>query len=1340
MANSLGEPVPIADLTLDGLVSLLIQGRSVAISGTTNVFSLAEKSQRALAFYKRDPRYWKANTPVSKAEIDQLLTTVGATGQRFTINVVPAKPKILRWHLRKVRAHRFAGLHRHCDPSTGQPPDQFEWTPLREASVIWGFNGAGKSSLLSAITWCLTGRAIRSNHLPSEIHEPIELIEPGSEPPEPTADDSVDGQKAIRLLPIVPIPSSRELAALSDQKLAQDTWVELDLESSENGPITIRRALRTTNSGKLRVEVAGISDLHLPDLALHVGTIMPAIAAQMRFDEPTELGRAVAELTGLKPFADFGTRTKRVIERLTKKERQDTEAKRSELLERFRERLDHWNDIATQALLEVEHDLILPTEEMQPNCLARLQAARVQANNSRAAAIDCLKDILGVDPPLNDDNAVAKLLGTISNALSLLTGAELRQLPTVQQKLGPLKSLSDRPDEIANLETLILSTLSDGKLLAAELANIEQSRRWQLYARVAQWHEEHHPGRPLERCPVCATELASVPRDALLDKSIREALDECRNASLHSAKSAEEWEKDRAISIRASLSANVVSLIEVDWRNGLGPLLESALFRELFAKAEFKGVLLPLHANARGIFDQLLASLPPWSVPESEELPDLFSGGELRLLLRKLALLVGISRYRRDHGPMLDDILLSVIGKKPAEEVPAERLSQPLARKSLPIKEQLSLMQLAAAAARPAAKAIEVIDGLMNIHRNWDTEGKRLILLAEAAVAVQPFQNFPEIVREQVSGIIKELADQTGAWASAIYRPQYTGGPIFAGVGETQDASLKLLASFGSLTAPAHEVLNASALRAFVWAFLFALWKRIWVTRGGTSILLLDDPQALFDFLNAENFAGAVPGLIREEMRPIITSNDAHFVVSTYAGISAARLADKLSMLQLSPISQSKLTASVIERIEDVREAKQSWELDEGNTSKAQDFVIRVRSHIETRLWDLLASDLFPLHKPALSDLIGRLAHMRKTGQLPFNEPPFERILSHQALRPGAPFYEIIQKAAHRPRDITPEDAKRIAEQFNSVEEAIDACANAFARFMNRSVDTRFDATSEGTPVLPPCEPLNLAPLLELEGLAARMDLTSLMSAEHKTARWEISSLGDVALYGIGSHSLGAACLLGQTAIVNPTVEASPGDLVIVLYGDHTFARRLATDRNDPARVILESVHSIPGRVPPTHIVPRHKARVMKIVGVLFDQHSSIRGEATQVSTSDALRSVKLIAPVIDQSAFPIAVDGSRVLLTPIGDTPTEAEVARLEGRLVAAVVSGSTDATGDCSGFLKRLGESLPGYPAVRAFERIGLQGNSIHAHFPTLGKSPSSQIPHVRHWWRVSGVIFPS
>src|SRR5437867_10146327 len=66
---------------------------------------------------------------------------------------------------------------------------------------------------------------------------------------------------------------------------AVDTWVQLTLRDQPGREIQIKRSLLRNARGTCSVHVQGREHLGLPDVAIEAGTLLPAVAATMRFDE-----------------------------------------------------------------------------------------------------------------------------------------------------------------------------------------------------------------------------------------------------------------------------------------------------------------------------------------------------------------------------------------------------------------------------------------------------------------------------------------------------------------------------------------------------------------------------------------------------------------------------------------------------------------------------------------------------------------------------------------------------------------------------------------------------------------------------------------------------------------------------------------------------------------------------------------------------------------------------------------------------------------------------------------------------------------------------------------------
>jgi hypothetical protein len=300
----------IADLTLDEMVSRLIAGEVLQISGGEEFSLPLDDSRAILAFYNQDRRaYWNPDkdTAIQDGEVDRVLAALGNVPKTAAASVkLTAAPQ--KWQLVKIAAHRFRGLHRHCAEG-GVDPKPFELELSAPATLFRGFNGAGKTSLISAICWCLTGYGYRSQGLPAPLHDCVSVH---------VAADNTDaepGKNGFDIPVIVPIPTEQELLAAKGRHMGSAVVPLADRRSRGRG----RASSPARWQEGVQTVAIGLEKLGLSDLALQVGTLMPGIAAATRFDDKTTLSQAVSTLTGLRPLAHFGLRSARLHDRLTDK-------------------------------------------------------------------------------------------------------------------------------------------------------------------------------------------------------------------------------------------------------------------------------------------------------------------------------------------------------------------------------------------------------------------------------------------------------------------------------------------------------------------------------------------------------------------------------------------------------------------------------------------------------------------------------------------------------------------------------------------------------------------------------------------------------------------------------------------------------------------------------------------------------------------------------------------------------------------------------------------------------------------------------------------------------------
>lgn len=1313
------EAMELEHCTLDQIVDVLCDGRPISLPNEAGAFVLDNEDARAVfGFYARRREFWVQSKQVVGAEAEYLLDAIanpkGHVATSPTSATGPSRP---HWRIRELRAHRFAGLHRHCGAS-GEAPEIFTLQLDRDVTCIWGFNGAGKSALQSAMMWCLTGKAHRSQHMPSLVHNPISV----------DVISSTGGEESSFTLPaIVPLPSAKDLSVLADRP-ACDTWVELDLRDQYGTVATVRRELKRNERGVVSEISNGLPELGLPQWAIEAGTLMPAIAANMRFDDKTSFAEAIAQLTGLRPLQDLGLRLPRMVRRLEKDETDSaTDSKdnaRNQFLEGKKSFVEAWRTEAET--LGPEPELLTPDKSTaDQNCSKAIATVRERLIKLQATGLEDIETILGSSASAETAEGSEALLTQLSSAREHLSNAALTGLPSLRV-LQQVKEIS--PEDKVWLVAKLTELADRAEAQVKRQQNKQQAARKQLYTMVAQWHQRQNPDQPITECPVCGTDLGEVPADALLDSDIAAALQEGLRTHNDAAKSLAEWQQAAASELSEALPDSLKVFVDYRHRTSILDLCKSAYVIEALKDKCFGTDLRPLQSSARKLWDALVADLPlsKLELPAQISLPKDLAGGTLATRFANLqhALILGAQRTAVDG--LIQPLLASYLGSWSFSR--GEKIDEVIDLAMLPIRHQVLVLIQAINAAEPLIGLTRQIDVIEAARKRWVAASNRLRLIRRATEAVKLLTRLPELVEHQVQGLIHTLEKRITEWLDLIYRPHYNGGPRYVGLDPSRPQGIGLYAGLGAVRVQAHQIMNSSHLRACVWAFVFSLWERIRERTGALEILQLDDPQTFFDPINTEHLAGAVPALVAAGMGILITSNDNRFIAAVRDKLPKNSTASpSWTLLQISPLSMSRSTVALTPAIEEVKERRQAWADSPNDVDVSQQFVERVRLHIENRLWDLLAADPMLIYKPTLADLIGHIAAARNGGEPPFHETPFEKLLSCSYLKPGTHFYVTINQAHHDLRKITPYDAGVVEEGFSEVDRLVRSCAAAYARFMGRLSRDDEETFFADAPQAPASLIVRQHRYHVLGDFCAQTQ-TNVASMGAPIGTLCLESLGNIALYAIQSDSLGAFARKGQVVIVSLDRAAKCGEPVVALHNEKVFARRYHSDKSDISKLTLACEQSVSERVAPALVLRRKKVRLMPIVGVLYESVAAAGGdEARALLNSEVLAAPLAAARVIDHSGYPLIRHHDWVLLESCSFSSSE-NLHGLRGELVAFVANkdGQKDA------YLKRVGIAISG--ETRIFESAGTFGDAMAI---SCGYEQSSGLPQLMSLWRVRGVL---
>ena len=795
--------VRLKNSSIEDVIAALLTEAPIWRGEDTEPFVLSNPdSVRIFAHYTRHRDLWHYSKRVLAPEINNLLEALeGEAPEKPVIGQRQTSEQKL-WTLRQIEAHRFGGLHRHCDLDGGDP-ELFRLEIDKDITLISGFNGAGKTALLSTVIWCLTGKALRSQHMPDEVHEPMEAYWANAD--EDGEEVETPERQNVSVPPVVPIPSGTDLEVLDDEP-KRDTWVSLTFhaEGSEDTCNVTRRLVPRTG-GRVTMDVEGLDDLGLSTLAIEVGTLMPGVAAHMRFDEKTDFAQAIAQLTGLKPLEDLGKRSTRVVNRMRGEEKQNTERARDERCTQFetqnRTMREAWQ---AQPDLGAPKDLIAPGEEVEGvDCEASIIAARTYLEEAQSGLEASAEQILGHRLQLANEESVRQQSRALDEAADELKDSALGSLPS----MSTIKALGQfSEDDLAAAEAVLQDIVARANALVQRLQDAAQGARWQLYARVAAWHREHHPDIDLSSCPVCGTDLENVPADALLDLSVKEALEQCREADADMAKTAAEWERDTAASMLDALPEAIRGFADQSLPGELDALYRRAFIDELLAKQAFSGRLEPLKVNAEIVWEISCAKNPLPQTPQAVpvELPEMVGAGTLATRLANITCAIQFSRHRQASTTVIERLVKRYIGMarrtEPSEDEPEDE-EQPDPDKA-PLKEQIETIQRCVQNAEPVISLIRQLDELDRTRQAWEADYRRLGLLSRAAEAMDPFLTFPELVYEQVTGLIAALHTGTKTWLGRLYSAHYIGGPDYSGLDPSAEHGVGLRAGIGNMQVP----------------------------------------------------------------------------------------------------------------------------------------------------------------------------------------------------------------------------------------------------------------------------------------------------------------------------------------------------------------------------------------------------------------------------------------------------------------------------------------------------------------------------------------------------------
>jgi hypothetical protein len=866
--NGSSAPTSLHIHTLQSFCDELISGRAVLIGDSGKKFYLTSPQTRSLLqWYVCNPHKWTKH--VLKSDLESLVNQLQKTPAQFSKKDYRHKETTHKHkiNLKSIKAHRFAGIHEYG--SIDCAPEDFYFDFQKPITLIHGKNGAGKTSLLNAITWCLTGYIYRSNRPPEPINlsKSIEILEHNQ-------NSASDDKDTSNIPPITPLPSAEVLKLLKGKPIPVDTWVELTFineNGEEIGPI--RRSLERTSQGKIQITEPHISFLGLDPISSDIGTRMPGMIPYIQ-ETISDFGLAVAQLTGLKPLFDL---VKHAGKSQLRFERDLIPSIRKEIKEIDTKFAETYDELQKLLKNNPQIDPCLPWIISNPEEMIEksLEYYIQHFKKLRIQTLSLIQSILGktFNPETQDINQ-SIIIKEARQAIGLLDMKNLARIPSFV-RLYNLTKLNN--EQLTAAEQLIKKLITQAKELSQIAEQPETARRLRLYAHITNWIKENLPNTlPLENCPVCHCSLKDKIDEVTGEKIETHIQQNLETEISHLETTFKKWQKN-AISFLAS---ELPEALYLEINKELPPkpsfLIQAALSEELFENEIFNGTLAPLKQIIEALCHRTLKKLPPFLEPEAQTLPSNLDATKLNQVLRRVSRAISFARWRQENAAQCKKSFCEIIGHD--KQITTTLNITHSTIETFPLLHRLLALDQMSKECIILTKGLEITQQLCDILSKRREKEQHIARYKKTKEALNGLIPMNKIVREEIATLMKKLDPKTAQWKTRLYASLSKEEAEKLYTTLESDGSLIIRTKIHGSIVSSYQVSNSSDLIATLLSFLLAFRDHILDSRGGLSLLLFDNLQDYFDEINRERIAKTLPTILLKQNRQlIITTNDTNF-------------------------------------------------------------------------------------------------------------------------------------------------------------------------------------------------------------------------------------------------------------------------------------------------------------------------------------------------------------------------------------------------------------------------------------------------------------------------------
>lgn len=1301
------------DHTIKSLLSELISGRSVSLDDDGNTVQITDVAARAiLNWFSEDRSRWIGNASEGAAEAVVVAAKKAPPVPPATVLTAKGStPPTYR--VKSVRAHHFAGLHRYAN--TNDVIYHMDW----DALLLEAKNGSGKTSLLNALIWCLTGMILRSQQRPGDGDEKVEVWVDRK-----GANGENERIEAYRA-PVCPNPPSEVVIAHVGKYVPFDTWVEVILVDSNGTEMPpIKRRIYCENGKKPIHEEPNTSVLNLPPMAYRAGTFMPGTLPYIQPGNETDIGKAIADMTGFSALADLSKRADSLAKYLNKQMTDKVNdsimraaQKRQQVLERLLERLNAHPELKPST---ADGKVVSDTKQLAG---VKVKDLHTHFSTLEADGFQAAQDLLGDKFNPADPAQCQSLASTIGGALAMTDDTEIAGLPSLQ-RFKVLNALT--PEAIQKTEELI-NTLLDEYREVEELAkNPGHAAREQLYARVGDWIRlSEDVDTHLQSCAVCNSSLKEATDPAtgkLVADHLKRHIDTPADHLQHTLNA---WGKATETRLNNELAQALRSEIAQDLPNVPGMLMIAALTNELFARHPFNGVLSALGEQVAASCTQATADLPPFTEPAALDLPETFAATlpTLTIKLNRIQRALAFARWRAAHTNDWAAAIRKVVGPKEREDAEGDTSH---------LKGMLMTLNSIVVKAEPIGECLQDVKILSDLEGQKNTLLVQLKEYADTADSLKKLVGLGELIDHQMRALHQALHDKTETWKKLIYLPANSNPPKLAQTLVNKKGETEFAMETGGARTPSRHVSNASDMRATLFAFLLAFWQHLRETHGGLDVIAFDDVQELFDEGNQKRLCQGIVELARNKAQILLTSYDRAFNDRLAATMRPANDV-AFQRHQILPLANNRDCIKIDLFQSELDKARQEYELNDNDQIKAATYVDKLRIYIEFRLQDCLP-EWHPGDNSSdtLGDYLNAIRGHVGENRGPYADKSFHDLVNAPPYKDGSDALALMNKAHHgRAHEITYGEVKAIESEFIQVRKLADAAHRAFLVSILAQPMTPFASKTELLVAAPsPFTPPNIIADRYLD-LAAATEVNVENAGDNEP--FDNSFLEGKALYRLATHNFGFSAKRGDDVIIeSEPSEVERDRLVIARHGDKIYAGRLIRDPSDKNRIAIASEAVDPTQRPPAHFFSAQDVELHKVCGILFrgtpgkELRDGAIGDAMPLGDWPTSLPIEIAYRVREESAEPLALNGQTIL----GGKPLSTkQLMQSTGKLVAIHTS-------DGRQVFKRVGNpALPGRSDVLMFESIGGKGDSLVL---AIEEREGDAIPYVTSAHPILGILY--